>query len=228
MSNVAVVRNPSLVAYGALSVLLSMALFVIGTIVTNPVYEEPGYLVAEVLTFLCLLLSGVFTFLMRSERTSRSRSHAYGLALTVSILCWFVIWIQHPVSNADRVLMNLVALHGLFWASRCVVLARQSDALTAKSLLITVIGATACSTGIFLATRSGMTKLEAITAAACYMLCLGLQLFLVSLLITSPTATEVLADRRASRIRVTKSNVVPPPEQELTPSYLVRGSVENQ
>lgn len=187
MSPARKIRNPSLIAYGTLTVLLSMALFVIGSIMTNPLYEELGYLMSEVFTLLCLLLASGYTFLTMSDRGSPHQSQTFGLALFASVLCWLVLWIQQPLSDSDRVLLSLVALHGLFWGARCVAISQQSGALSPRSITCLLIGAAACSAGIILATQSAITKLVAVTTAGCYMLCLGLQLFVVSLLLNRQT-----------------------------------------
>jgi len=190
MSTLRIVHNPSLVAYGVLSVLLSMALFVTGSIMTSPANEQLGYLVSEVFTLLCLLISGAFAFIMRSNRGRPHQLQTYGFAFAVSILCWIISWLQQPVGASDRVLMSIVALHGVFWGTRCVALATQSEVLSKQSLLLALIGAAACSSGIFLATRPEITKLAAVTIAACYMLCLGLHLFYVSFLLRRGIATD--------------------------------------
>jgi len=166
-----------------------MILLVIGSIMTNPIYEQLGYAVSEVFTVFSLLISGAFALVMRSNRGFSGRLWTYGIALAVSILCWLIFWLQQPFGGSDRGLLNLVALHGLFWGTRCVALATRSEAISGKSLLFALIGAAACSTGIFLATRSEMSKLMAVTIAGCYMLCLGLQLFFVSFLLHRELAT---------------------------------------
>lgn len=183
MSAVPIIRNPSLVAYGVLSVLLSMALFVTGSIMTSPVNEQLGYLVSEVFTLLCLLISFAFMLIMGSNRGLRRQYQTYGFALSFSILCWLVFLIQQPFGDSDHVLLSIVALHGIFWGTRCVALAMHPIVLSKQSMLLALIGAAACSSGIFLATRLEVTKLAAVTIAACYMLFLGLQLFFVSFLL---------------------------------------------
>jgi hypothetical protein len=194
MSTLRIVHNPSLVAYGVLSVLLSMALFVTGSIMTSPANEQLGYLVSEVFTLLCLLVSVAFAFIMRSNRGRPQQIQTYGIAFAVSILCWLISWLQRPVGDSDHVLMSIVALHGVIWGTRCVALATQSETQSRQSLLLALIGAAACSSGIFLATRPEITKLAAVTIAACYMLCLGLHLFYVSILLRHGIATDSTAN----------------------------------
>jgi hypothetical protein len=194
MSAARIIRYPSLIAYGVLSVVLGMALFAIGSVMTDPTYEQVGYLVSEVFTLLCLLISAVFTFMMRSNKTCPRGFTVYGLALAVSVLCWLGLWIRQPFNDSDRILLSLVALHGLLWGARCVTMSAQSELSSGRSIALVLAGATACAAGIMLATQSGTTRLAAVTAAACYMLCLGLQLFVVFFLITGQSATVPLAE----------------------------------
>jgi hypothetical protein len=183
MSNVWKAGSPSLIAYGVLAICLGMILSVCGTIMSTPMWEELGYLLAEVFTGFCLLVGSVYLAVMRSRTESTRNVSVYLLAWTISIVLWFVCWLLQPATEDFPLLLSLVGLHGLFWGLWCVGLALDFRALKARVLLLCMFGGTTCSLGIILATRSGIGRLSAVTAAACYMLFLGTQTLLTAILL---------------------------------------------
>jgi hypothetical protein len=64
-----------------------------------------------------------------------------------------------------------------------VSLALKFRFLKLRALILCLFGGTTCSVGIILATRSGIGRLSAVTAAACYMLFLGTQTLLTAILL---------------------------------------------
>ena len=142
---------------------------------TNPMKEELGYLLAEVFTGFCLLIASVSLGVMRARTESTRNVAVYLLAWTASIVCWFVCWLLQPSSEDFPLLLSLAGLHGLFWGLWCVALALNLRASAARAVVLCVFGGTTCSLGIILATRSGISRLSAVTAAACYLLFLGTQ-----------------------------------------------------
>lgn len=183
MSNVWKAGSPSLVAYGILTVFLGMILSVCGTFMTKPMGEELGYLLAEVFTGFCLLVASVFLGVMRARTESTRNFAVYLLAWTASIVLWFVCWLFQPSTEDFPLLLSLVGLHGLFWGLWCVGLALDFRMLRARSLILCLLGGATCSLGIILATRSGIGRLSAVTAAACYMLFLGTQTLFTAVLL---------------------------------------------
>jgi uncharacterized membrane protein HdeD (DUF308 family) len=59
-------------------------------------------------------------------------------------------------------------------------LAFQFQSNSIKQLTLAALGATTSSLGIILATRPGLSKLSSVTVVGCYMIILGLQLYLTS------------------------------------------------
>jgi len=175
MLNTSKVGNPSLVTYGVLTICLGMALSASGTFMTNPMREELGYLLAEVFTGLCLVIASVFVGVLRARIHSTRNVAIYLLAWTFSVVCWFVCWILQSSTEDFSLLLSLAGLHGLFWGLWCVGLAMDFRSLRSRAAILCLFGGTTCSIGIILATRSGVGKLSAVTAASCYMLFLGIQ-----------------------------------------------------
>jgi hypothetical protein len=183
MLNASKVGSPSLVAYGVLTICLGMALSASGTFMTNPMREELGYLLAEVFTGLCLVIASVFVGVMRARIHSTRNVAIYLLAWTFSVACWFVCWIIQPSTEDFPLLLSLAGLHGLFWGLWCVGLAMDFRSLRSRAAILCLFGGTTCSVGIILATRSGIGRLSAVTAASCYMLFLGIQTLVTAALL---------------------------------------------
>ena len=193
MLNASKVGSPSLVAYGVLTICLGMALSATGTFMTNPMREELGYLLAEVFTGLCLVIASVFVGVLRARIHSTRNVATYLLAWTLSVACWFVCWILQPSTEDFPLLLSLAGLHGLFWGLWCVGLAMDFRSLRSRAAVLCLFGGTTCSIGIILATRSGVGRLSAVTAASCYMLFLGVQtLVTAALLHRQPVKDSVL------------------------------------
>jgi hypothetical protein len=183
MSNYWKLGSLSLIAYGVLTVCLGMILSVCGTFMTHPLGEELGYLLAEVFTGFCLLVASVFIGVMRAKTESTPNVAVYLLAWTASIALWFVCWIFQPSTQDFPLLLSLTGLHGLFWGLWCVSLALNFRELRVRAFLLCILGGTTCSVGIILATRSGISRFSAVTAAACFMLFLGTQTIFTALLL---------------------------------------------
>jgi hypothetical protein len=183
MSNIWKAGSPSLIAYGVLTICLGMILSATGTFMTNPMREELGYLLCEVFTGLCLVITSVFLGVMRARTQSTRNVAIYLLAWTASIVCWFVCWLLQPSTEDFPLLLSLAGLHGLFWGLWCVGLALEFRSLKARAAALCAFGGITCSLGIILATRSGMGRLSAVTAAACFMLFLGTQTLFTAVLL---------------------------------------------
>ncbi len=183
MLNGSKVGSPSLVAYGVLTIVLGMALSASGTLMTNPMGEELGYLLAEVFTGICLVIASVSVGVMRAKINSTRNVAIYLLAWTLSVVSWFVCWILQPSTEDFSLLLSLAGLHGLFWGLWCVGLALDFRSLRGRAAILCFFGGTTCSIGIILATRSGIGKLSAVTAAACYLLFLGTQTLVTAALL---------------------------------------------
>lgn len=183
MTNSQTVGSPSLVAYGVLTICLGMALSASGTFMTDPIREELGYLLAEVFTAMCLLIASVFVGFMRSRLRSNRNVAIYLLAWISSIACWFVCWLLQPTTEDFSLLLSLTGLHGLFWGLWCVGMALDFRNLRARAAILCFFGGTTCSAGIMLATRTGIGRLSAVTASACFMLFLGIQTLVTAALL---------------------------------------------
>lgn len=160
---------------------LGIALSLLGSLMADPLHDALGYTMAVVLTALCLLMAGVYLGVL-ANRPHQCRPVAfYLLAGALSIACWLIFWLIQSAHLDIRLLILLAGLHGLFWGLWYVRLAFHFQAYARKAVVLSVLAATTSSIGIILATQSQLSKLSAVTAVACYMTFIGIQILLTTL-----------------------------------------------
>jgi hypothetical protein len=173
-------QSKSLTKNGVLMIGLGTALFALGSLMAKPINEQFGYLLAEVLTALCLVLVCVTAGIRENDALPRRLGAVYLAAGAASIVCCFALWLVQSASVDLRLLGILAGLHGLVWGAWYLRLAFRFQANSIKQLTLVAAAATTSSLGIILATRPGLSKLSSVTAVGCYMIVLGMQLYLTS------------------------------------------------
>lgn len=170
------VERHFLMGLGVLTLCLGIALSSLGSLMANPRLDELGYTTTVVLTALCLLITGVYAEML-ANRTRHGRPVAnYLLVGAFSIACWLIFWLIQSTSLDIRLLVLLAGLHGLFWGLWYLRLSLHFQAYARKAVVLSVLAATTSSLGIILATQSQLSRLTAVTAVACYMTFIGIQL----------------------------------------------------
>ena len=173
-------RSKSLTKNGVLMIGLGTALCALGSLMAKPINERLGYALAEVLAALCLLIVGVSVGLRENSTLPRRPGTVYLAAGASSLVCCMLFWLIQSASIDLRLLGILAGLHGLFWGTWYMRLAFQFQSNSIKQLTLAALAATTSFLGIILATRPGLSKLGSVTAVGCYMIILGLQLYLTS------------------------------------------------
>jgi hypothetical protein len=173
-------RSKSLTKNGVLMIGLGTTLCGLGSLMAKPINEQLGYALAEVLAALCLLIVGVSVGLRENPMLPRRPGTVYLAAGAASLVCCLIFWLIQSASGDLRLLGILAGLHGLFWGTWYMRLAFQFQSNSIKQLTLAALAATTSSLGIILATRPGLSKLGSVTAVGCYMIILGLQLYLTS------------------------------------------------
>jgi hypothetical protein len=180
MSDTLKIGSYSLTKHGVLMIGLGTAVCALGSLMATPIYEQIGYVVAAALTALCLLVACV-PLGMRENRTRPQRLiTGYLIAGASSIVCCLMFWLIQSASVDLRVLGILAGLLGLFWGSWYVRLAFQFQSNSIKALILCTLAATTSSLGIMLATRTGLSRLITVTMVGCYMIMLGIQIYLTA------------------------------------------------
>lgn len=165
---------------GVLMLCLGMALFSLGSLMANPMLDKLGYTMTVVLTALCLLIAGVYLWVLENRARHRHPVPIYLLVGAFSIVCWLIFWLIQSAPLDIRLLVLLAGLHGLFWGLWYVRLALHFQAYAKKAVVLSVLAATTSSMGIILATQSELTQLSAVTVVACYMTFIGIQILLTT------------------------------------------------
>jgi len=173
-------KSKSLTKNGVLMIGLGTVLCALGSLMAKPMNEQLGYLLAEVLTALCLLLVCVSVEVRANKALPQRLSAIYLAAGAASIVCCLVVWLIQSATADLRLLGILAGLHGLVWGAWYLRLAFQFQSNSIKQLTLVATAATTSSLGIILATRPGLSKLGSVTAVGCYMIVLGMQLYLTS------------------------------------------------
>lgn len=152
----------------------------LGSLMARPVREQVGYVLAAVLTAACLLIAFRSLGIMKTRTMPQGLMRVYLAAGALSIACCMVFLLVQPGAQDIRVLGILAALLGLFWASCYMRLAFHFSANPLQSGTFSILAATTSSLGIILAARSGLSKLDVVTADGCYMIMLGVQVYLTA------------------------------------------------
>jgi hypothetical protein len=172
--------NLQLTKHGVLMIALGTLVCGLGSFMARPVREQVGYILAAVLTAICLLIAFRSLGILKTRSLSQGLIRIYLAGGVLSIACCVIFWLVQPGFLDIRVLGILAALLGLFWASCYMRLAFHFSANSIQSGMFSILAATTTSLGIILATRSGLTKLAVVTADGCYMILLGVQVYLTA------------------------------------------------
>jgi hypothetical protein len=185
-------RNCS-AAFGGLMIGLGMALGVLGTLMANPSREQIGYASATILTALGLLIALFVLGISESRTRSRQSASGYLLAGGVSIVCCLIYWRVQSALVDLRLLAVMAALHGLFWGAWYLRLAFQFRANFKRALVLCTVGAATSSFGIVLGTISGLTRFSCVSVVGCFMIGLGIEIFVTAAFLHREYARESMS-----------------------------------
>jgi hypothetical protein len=172
--------NLQLTKQGVLMIALGTLVCALGSLMARPVREQVGYILAAVLTAVCLLIAFRSMGILKTRAMPQNLMRIYLAGGILSIVCCMVFWLVQPGNLDIRALGILAALLGLFWSSCYMRLAFQYSANPIQSGMFSILAAITSSFGIILATRSGLSRLGVVTADGCYMILLGVQVYLTA------------------------------------------------
>jgi hypothetical protein len=188
--------NLRLTKHGVLMIALGTLVCALGSLMARPVREQVGYILAAVLTAACLLIAFRSLGLVTRSTMPQQLIRIYLAGGVLSIACCMIFWLVQPGGMDIRVLGILAALLGLFWASCYMRLAFHFRANAIQSGAFSILAATTSSLGIVLAARSGLSKLDVVTADGCYMILLGIQAYLTAAFLHRELGRVQTIDRR--------------------------------
>ena len=188
--------NVTLTKHGVLMIAFGTLVCALGSLMARPVREQMGYILAVALTAACLLIAyrslGIFT----SNAIPQGLTRIYLAGGLLSIVSCVVFWLVEPGGLDLRVLGILTALLGLFWGSCYMRLAFDARGNALQSGMFSILAATTSSLGIIVATRSGLSKFGEVTADGCYLILLGVQVYLTAVFLHREVARVQSLPRR--------------------------------
>lgn len=187
--------NLQLTKHGVLMIALGTLVCALGSLMARPVREQLGYILAGIITIACLLIA-YRSLGLRARTMPQGLMRIYLAGGILSIACCMVFWLVQPGAPDIRVLGVIAALLGLFWGSCYMRLAFHYSANPIQSGAFSILAATTSSLGIILASRSGLSKLGVVTADGCYMIMLGVQVYLTAAFLHREVARTQALERQ--------------------------------
>ncbi len=190
------IDSSSLTKHGMAVIIIGTSVCAIGSLMARPMREELGYLLAAALTSLCVVIAFLFLGFRKQWTPKRHLIPTY-LAVGVSLIaCCMISWLIQPGLIDIRVLGLLAGLLGLVWGSWYMKLAFHFQSNSFQACTMSVLAAAISSLGITLATRTGFSKHTAVTSVGCYIIVLGVQVYLTAAFLHREVVRERALERR--------------------------------
>jgi hypothetical protein len=169
-----------LTKHGILIIALGTLVCALGSLMARPVHEQLGYVLAAAATAACLLIAFVSFGIRQARPVPQRLIRAYFAAGIASIVCCMAFWLIQPGNIEVRAVGILAGLLGLFWGSCYMRLAFYFQPRSFQARTLSILAAMTSCFGIIVATRTGLSKLGAVTTVGCYMIMLGVQIYLTA------------------------------------------------
>ena len=183
-------------AFGGLMIGLGMALAVLGSMMSNPIREQVAYASASILTALCLVIAVFLLGIPETRNLPRDVVTVCLLVGALSIAFCLIYWLLQSTAMDIHLLGMLAASHGLFWGAWYMRLAFHFRSSPIKALVLCALAATTASFGIVVGTRFEPTKFGCVTTVGCYMIGLGIQIFITAAFLRREYARERVFEGR--------------------------------
>lgn len=180
-----------LTKHGILTIVLGTLVCALGSLMARPVNEQLGYILASAVTAICLAIAFVSFGIRQARPVPQRLIRSYFAAGIASMVCCMAFWLIQPGSIDIRVVGVIAGLLGLFWGSCYMRLAFYFQPKSYQARTMSILAAMTSCFGIIIATHTGLSKLGAVTADGCYMIMLGVQVYL----------TAAFLHREAARVR---------------------------
>ena len=184
-----------LLTHGGLMIALGTAVCATGSLMAMPIHAALGYLIAAALIGVCLVMS-FLCFGARYKQAMPSRVIAAYITVGSSMVCYTTFsiiywgWLETPVVGL------FAGLLGLLWAGWFMSLAFTFPPASTQAIGLCALAAANSSFGFILASRTGFTRLTAVTAAGCYTILLGVEVYLTAVMLHRQVMRERALDRR--------------------------------
>jgi uncharacterized membrane protein YfcA len=183
--------SESLLKHGVIMICAGTAVCALGSLMARPAHQQTGYIVVALLIAGCLLIALLSPRFRDKRALSRSMTVAY-TAVSSAIVCYMAISALRSSSGEIPAVGILTCLLGLFWSARFMTLAFGFQPRTPQAAGLCALAAANSSFSFILGTRTELGKLWIVALCGCYVIVLGIQIYL----------TAVMLHREAMRAKV--------------------------
>ncbi len=169
------------ISHAIFILILGMAICFLGEWMTSIRGSNPGYALAVVATAVGFLVPGAILAVDKYKCQLNIRPQkAYLVMCAVLFVCGSITWAAFSLDGQNtHVLTLLAAGMGIFWSLWLIRLAFYVQSCPGKSGALCCLSGVITFIGILLAVQSNLSMLTAVTAVACYMIWIGIQILLV-------------------------------------------------
>ena len=194
MARMTTLDSDSLLKHGVTMIALGTAVSALGSLMARPIHEQLGYVLAAMLLGAGLLYA-LRTQGLRGMRELPRRLITAYIAIGLLMVCYMAASAIQGGSLEMRLVGLLAGLLALFWASRYLALATTLQALSPQAIGMCAVAAANSAFGVILATRTEPNRLGVVSMAGCYVILLGLQVYMTAVLLHR----EVMRERAVER-----------------------------
>lgn len=187
--------SDSLLKHSVLMIASGTAVCATGSLMAKPVRMELGYSVAGAFIAACLLIA-LASFGIRHKKAIPVGVLAAYIAmgaLMVSYTAFSAIYLGWPETSVVGLFAGLLAM---LWAAWFVTVAFNFPPRSPQGIGLCALAAANSSFGLILCTRTGLTRFSVVTAAGCYTILLGVQVYMAAVLLHRELARERAFDRQ--------------------------------
>jgi hypothetical protein len=185
----------SLLKHGVLMIALGTVVSALGSVMAAPIHEQLGFVLAAMLLGAGLLVA-LLTMGFRGMRALPRPVTAAYMAAGLLMVCYAAYSAIQGESLEIPLVGLLAGLIGLHWASSFLALASTYKGFSPQAIGLCALAAANSSLGVILATRIGISKLGAVTMAGCYVIFLGVQVYLAAVVLYREVMREGVFERQ--------------------------------
>ena len=181
--------SESLLMQGVMLIAAGTAACALGSLMARPAYQQTGYFIAALIIAGCLLVA-VLSLRVRGRGVlSRPMAIAY-IGAGLAMVCYAAFSGLQSSPQEIPVVGLLAGLLGLFWSARCMMFAFSFPPNSIQAVGLCALAATNSSFGIIVATRTELSRLGMVVLSGCYVIVLGIQLYLTAVMVHRELARE--------------------------------------
>ena len=194
MSHTTQRESDSLLKHGVIMICAGTAVCALGSLMARPAHQQTGYIVAALLIAGCLLIGLISRRFGDNRALSRPMTIAY-VAVGSAMVCYVVVTTLQSGSWELPAVGILASLLGLFWSTWFMTFAFGFQPRTPQALGLCALAAANSSFSFILGTRTEPGKLWMVTLSGCYVIILGIQIYLTAVMLHREAMRESAFDR---------------------------------